>query len=375
LYELPEEVIMPAPARRRSALGIERLEDRTVPSFTPFQNPGGESIAVGDVFPEVGGGQANEYVIGAGVGELPYVRVFDLAGNLEAEFLAYEPSFRGGVNVAVGNVVADPTGGVDYREIITGPGFGGGPIAKVFNPNSATPVRQYVAFETSFRGGVNVASGNVNTASTTDEVVVGAGFGGGPVVRTFNADGTAYSSFFAYESSFRNGVNVAVGDVIGTGTGAVGVNSGAEIVTGPGEGGAPLLKVFAGTGALQRSFFAFDPASRNGLVVTTGDTEGALAAEVFAAEQFTPLTSAPRVRSFNVQDSGQIESDFFPFPAGYTRYINMATGAVDPFFTIGNVLVNNNAPDWVGVAGEGPVTQQPRVEFGLLGSAAGNNGP
>jgi hypothetical protein len=374
LYELPEEVIMSTPpARRRPALGFERLEDRTVPSFSPFQNPGGLSVAVGDVFPEVGGGNQNEIITGAGVGELPYVRVYDLAGNLEAEFLAYEPTFRGGVNVAIGNVVVDPIGGVDNREIITGPGFGGGPIVKVFNPNNAVAVRQFVAFEPSFRGGVNVASGNVNTVSANEEVVVGAGFGGGPVVRTFNADGTAFSAFFAYESSFRNGVNVAVGDAIPATAG--GGNSGDEIVTGPGEGGAPLLKVFGGTGTLFRSFFAFDFSSRNGLVVTVGDTEGRLGEEVFAAEQFTPLTAQPRVRSFSAQDGGQIESEFTPFPAGFTRYINMAVGDVDPFFTIGTVLANNNAGDWVGVAGEGPTAQAPRVQFGLLGSAAGNNGP
>lgn len=361
------------PARRRAALGCERLEARDVPSFSPFQNPGGLSIAVGDVFPEVGGGQENEIIVGAGVGELPYVRVYNPAGVLEAEFLAYESSFRGGVNVAVGNVVVDPIASFDAREIITGPGFGGGPIVKVFNPNSTVAVRQYVAFEPSFRGGVNVAAGNVNSASAAEEVVVGAGFGGGPVVRVFNENGSAFSAFFAYESSFRNGVNVAVGDVIPTGTG--GVNSGEEVVTGPGEGGGPLLKVFGGTGALQRSFFAFDPASRNGLVVGVGDTENRLGEEVFAAEQFTPLTVAPRVRSFNAQDAGQIESEFNPFPAGYTRYINFATGEVNPFFTVGTILANNNAPDWVGVAGEGPTAQTPRVFYGLVGSAAGNNGP
>ncbi len=59
------------PERRgsKSLLKVERLEDRTVPSFSPFQNPGGLSIAIGDIFPEVGPGfPENEIVMGAGVG-------------------------------------------------------------------------------------------------------------------------------------------------------------------------------------------------------------------------------------------------------------------------------------------------------------------
>lgn len=361
---------MSSPPRRGPRLRVESLEDRTVPSFSPFQMTGGESIAVGDVFPEpVGSLPQNEIIIGAGPGQLPYVRVYNPAGTLEAEFLAYEPSFTGGVNVAVGNEVVNPVGGTDYKEIVTGPGFGGGPVVKVFNPSGGSLVRAVLAYEASFRGGVNVAAGNVNPATATDELIVGSGYGGGPVVRVFNADGTAYSSFFAYESSFRNGVTVASADLIPTGTG--GANAGFEIATGPGDGGAPLLKVFSGTGVLQRSYFAFDFQNRNGLNVAAGNTDNGPNAQVFASELFTPLTSPIRVRGFNGSSTGQIVSDFTPFPAGYTRYINMAVGdvAVTP-----NLVTN--APDWVGVAAEGVFNGQvPRVQFGRTGSAAGNNGP
>ncbi len=352
------------PVRRRSALGFERLEERDVPSFSPFQLDGGETIAVGDVFPEVAlGAVENEIVVGSGKGQQPYVRVFSLAGVLEAEFLAYEPSFTGGVNVALADVVTGDT----FQEIITGPGFGGGPVVKVFNPNNRNMIRSYLAFESSFRGGVNVAGGQLNLATATEEIVVGAGYGGGPVVRVFNENGSAFSSFFAYESSFRNGVNVAVGDVLST---AGGANAGDEIVTGPGEGGAPLLKVFGGTGDLRRSYFAFDQAGRNGLVVAVGSTESALSDEIFAAAQFTPITEAPRVRSFNGNSSGQIESDFNPYPAGYTRYINFAVGET---FVFPNVI--QNAGDLSVMAGEGHINQTPRTFYGVRGSAAGNNGP
>lgn len=361
------------PSRRPgSALRIEQLEDRTVPSFSPFQLTGGESVAVGDVFPEVGPGVANEIVVGAGPGQQPYVRVYSLAGVLEAEFLAYEPTFLGGVNVAIGNTVIDATAvRNDYREIVTGPGYGGGPIVKVFNPNNRTAVKQILAFEPSFRGGVNVAAGDVNTASATDEIVVGAGYGGGPVVRVYNADGTPYSSFYAYESSFRNGVNVACADLIAP-TAIGGGLPGAEIATGPGEGGAPLLKIFTGTGVQARAFYAFDQAKRNGLSLAVGQSETVLpGADIYAVEQFTPSDVTPVFRAFHESNPGQITAQFTPFPAGYSRYYNMAVGDVDPFNTNGN----NNSADWVGVAGEGQIGQTPRIQYGLTTSAAGNNGP
>jgi hypothetical protein len=338
-------------------LKLELLEDRTVPSFSPFQNPGGLSIAIGDVFPEVGGGPVrNEIVMGSGPGQLPFVRVFNFQGTLEAEFLAYDPSFTGGVNVAIGDLV----GGDGLVEIVTGTGPGGGPLVKVFDLNSRQPVREFLAYESSFRGGVNVSTGDFDFFRPGDEVVTGPGAGGGPVVRTFTSSGQVLSSFFAYEPTFRFGVNVAGGDVI-----QFSLSPGDEIVTGPGEGGAPLLKVFSPSGGQLRSFFAFDFQSRNGLVVAVGNTENAFSDEIFAAEMFTPLTQDVRVRAFS-GDTTQIESDFTVYPAGFTRYINMAAGDITFFNIVG---------DFAAVAGEGPTSQVPRIFFGIPGSAAGNNGP
>src|SRR5207237_10844145 len=78
-------------------------------------------------------------------------------------------------------------------------------------------------FEIEQRGGVYVTSGNL-TGNANNEVIVGAGPGGGPRVRAFDGlaitnQGTAFNTlqvgdvsadFFAFESSFRNGVAVSV---------------------------------------------------------------------------------------------------------------------------------------------------------------------
>src|SRR5204862_365430 len=79
----------------------------------------------------------------------------------------------------------------------------------------------------------------------------GAGYSGGPHVEVFSGlDGHLLHSFFAYDPAVRNGAWVAVGDVNGDGYG--------DIITGAGPGGAPPVKVFSGADLSQMaSFFAY----------------------------------------------------------------------------------------------------------------------
>src|SRR5262249_26804469 len=107
-------------------------------------------------------------------------------------------------------------------------------------------------YDPNFTGGVTVAAGNLS-GTGSDDIITGAGPGGGPHVRTFNLNGTqlsgAVGSFYAYDARFNGGVFVAAGDVFGTGHD--------DIITGPGAGGGPNVKVFSGqSGATLRSFMA-----------------------------------------------------------------------------------------------------------------------
>src|SRR5262245_48967352 len=70
-------------------------------------------------------------------------------------------------------------------------------------------------------------------------LVAGAGPSGGPHVVVYDAhDGTMKRSFFAYASTFRGGVQVAVGDFDGDGVD--------DVITVPGPTGGPHLRVFSG---------------------------------------------------------------------------------------------------------------------------------
>src|SRR5439155_27166985 len=122
-------------------------------------------------------------VTGAGVGGAPTVRVFDFATGAEKfNFLAYTANFAGGVRVATGDVNGD-----GVPDIITAPGAGGGPHIKVFDGATGQLITQFMAYTPSFAGGVYVAAGDVNGDGKAD-IITGAGAGGGPHVKVF--DGT-----------------------------------------------------------------------------------------------------------------------------------------------------------------------------------------
>lgn len=97
------------------------------------------------------------------------------------DFLAYGTEFRGGVRVAAADVDGD-----GVQDIITAAGAGGGPHVRVFSGRDASPLAEYFVFDREFRGGVSVAAADF-TGDGRAEVVVGAGAGGGPRVRVFDA--------------------------------------------------------------------------------------------------------------------------------------------------------------------------------------------
>lgn len=160
----------------------------------------GTSVATGDM----DGDGVDEIIVGSGSGRSAAVRVFTWKGILKRELIVFPESFAGGVSVATIDLEGD-----NKKEIVVGAGPGGGPQVRVINQDGGV-LMQFFAFARTFKGGVQVASGDVNQ-DQRDEIIVGAGTGGGPQVRVFNAYGSLMTQFFSFESSYRGGVNVASG--------------------------------------------------------------------------------------------------------------------------------------------------------------------
>jgi hypothetical protein len=201
------------------------------------------------------------YAVGAGAGGLPIVNVYDAGSHLIRSFLAYASNFRGGVRVATADVTGD-----GVPDVITAPGPGGGPHIRVFDGVTFAVVKEFMAYDPLFTGGVFVAAARMDAQDGVAEIITGAGAGGGPHVKVFDgATGATTQSFFAYDGAFRGGVSVAGADAVTTFQGDVVTG---KVVTGPGVGGGPDVRVFDGaTGALTISFLAYDAAFRGGVNV------------------------------------------------------------------------------------------------------------
>jgi hypothetical protein len=230
------------------------LEENLLSSFLAFENTfrGGVRATAGDI----NGDGSVEYVAVPQSGRKPQVRIFDNQGKLLKEFLAFDAQYTGGFTVAVGNVIGDAK-----KEIIVGAPKGSVPEVKIFD-EKGNLLKKFNAFGVQFTGGVNLTVANVDGANY-DEIVVGAGAGGGPQVRIFNADASVKGGFFAYNMNFRGGVRVAASDINGDGV--------LEIITTPGVGGGPHLRVFSIYGALINELFVFGTAYSGGTQVTVID--------------------------------------------------------------------------------------------------------
>jgi streptogramin lyase len=200
---------------------------------------------------------------GPDAGGGPDVRLFDSAtGQQVAELAAYATAFEGGVRVAVGDVDGD-----GIPDIITAPGPSGGPDLRVFDGVTGSLIMEFMAYDPRFRGGVNVAAGDVNGAGVAD-IITAPDQGGGPDVRVWDGEtGKLIQEFMAYNPAFLGGVRVAAGDVNGDGH--------ADIITAPGVSGGPEIKVFDGaSGAVLADFYAYDPHFLGGVYVAAGDVSG-----------------------------------------------------------------------------------------------------
>jgi hypothetical protein len=224
--------------------------------------------------------------VGADAGGGPDVRVWDAAtGHPLATFLAYDPAFRGGVRVAVGDVTGD-----GVADIVTAPGRGGGPHIRVWDGVTRALVREFMAYSTNFTGGVFVALGDVNGDRFAD-IVTSPDAGGGPHIEVFSGlNGALLRSFLAYSPAFTGGVRVAAADINGDGK--------ADIVTAPGAGGGPHIEAFDGTNTANvlQSFLAYASTFTGGVYVAGSDLNGDGKADIITG---AGAGGGPHVEVFN----------------------------------------------------------------------------
>ncbi|MCD4761196.1 FG-GAP-like repeat-containing protein, partial [bacterium] len=227
----------------------------------------------------------------------PEISIMDTHGNLEDVFLAYNVNFRGGVNLAVGDVNGD-----GHDEIVTAPRTGGGPHVRIFDKHGKV-LSEFFAYVADFYGGVNLAVGDVN-GDGYDEIVTAPMGGRDPYIRVFDMHGKVLSEFSAYNSSYTGGVNLALGDVNN--------DEKDEIITAPRGGHIPEIKIFDYRNFQKDSFLAYDRSMTSGVNISVGDVNNDRWPEIITVPADD---NPPQIKLFSMR--GRLKAEFL----SYSQYL------------------------------------------------------
>jgi hypothetical protein len=264
-------------------------------SFNPYAAFGpGNSFTGGvrAVTADVNHDGVEDVVVGPGPGIPTEIKLYSGANfpvspdtSLLGSGYAFEPSFTGGVFLSAGDVNGD-----GYADVVISPDEGGGPRVRVISGKDRTVLADFLGIEDpNFRGGARTALGDLNHDGIPD-LVVAAGFGGGPRVAIFDGKSLRpgqtpvklVNDFFVFEQGLRNGAYVAAGDIDGDGF--------ADLIAGGGPGGGPRVFALSGQALTQQNgtltqvanFFAGDTNNRGGVPLAVKDIDGDQRADVVA---------------------------------------------------------------------------------------------
>ena len=318
------------------------IDNSVLASFFAFEEDftGGVQTAVADVNND----GISDLIVGAGPGGGPRVIVYNGATNFTTtlfDFFAFSSSFTGGVDVAGGDFNAD-----GFADIVVGAGPGGGPQVNIFDGRTGNVLTQFFAYDQSFRGGVTVAVGDVD-GSSFNSVVTGAGAGGGPNVRTFrnsrffdidaarilpgnqSISMNQTSSFFAYETSYNGGVQVAVGLNSGTPFGGFyriltgTLTAGPEVTIWEAMPSEDMTTMDTPDVVFEKvaDFFAFDSNLTTG--VRVGSVAVSTGSDFLAATGSGTSTVVKRFSFLPGASQPTLEEEFSPFTDGFDGGANL----------------------------------------------------
>lgn len=280
--------------------------DGSVRTFTPFRNfLGGVRATTGDF----NGDGTQDIVVAAGLNGNGNIRVFD-GKTLKPikDFFPYD-YYQGGVSVATADLNGD-----GYDDIISGvtsayPNSSANMPSHVvaFDAKTGRVLTSFYAYDTGFLGGVNVAGGDVN-GDGKGEIVTTPAFGAPGHVKVFSisAGGVpkVIQSYMSTPTNFGGGVWVAVGDFNNDGY--------ADVATGLNLG-SPFIQVNSGKNPAQilDSIVAFNPQVPSGARVGTSiNAQGVTQLLIMPGYRSAPLVSVQQYTPFGFQ---QVDSFFANF--------------------------------------------------------------
>lgn len=204
-----------------------------------------------------------------------------------------------------------------------GAGEGGGPRVRVYTDLAGQTSHDFFAYDPQFRGGVRVALADLNGDGAPD-IITAPGPGMPPLVRVFDGRNLSLmTEFLAFEASWTGGVTVAAADRGRNGVGMV--------VTGTDGGGGGHVRVYdLIAGKMLDTFMPYGDQFRGGVRVACGDVNGDGVPDVITAPGPSPaggVVAGPTVRVYDGRNR-QLITQFNAYDDRWFGGLWVATGDI-----------------------------------------------
>lgn len=280
------------------------IVDKKGSIFKILPNQGNNRVTI--LGGDVNGDGQEEIIVAPLAGQEPVVKIYNISGKLLKQFLAYDKTFRGGLSLALGDVDGDGS-----EDIVVLPLSGAGSQLKVFNYQGQLK-KQFLVDKKNYYGGFSVAAGDID-GSGQAEIVVAYGAGAKAALKIYNYQGKLQGQFYPYGANFRGGLKVAIGNIDGRNN-----HNRQEIIVAPGAGSVPTVKVFDNHARLKLKFDAYGSTWRGGFSVAAGDLNNDGRDEIITGAL---AGAAPHVRVFD--GKGNIMESFYAYDEKFSGGTNV----------------------------------------------------
>ena len=127
--------------------------------------------------------------------------------------------------------------------------------------DTGTYVRSFLVFDKNFRGGVSLAGIKIDSSRGFNSFVVGEANNGTGKIKVYNLDGLLVQEFMAYEAKFKGGISLASADVNGDGRD--------DVLVVPNSDSNSEVRIYSVEGILIKKFVTFPKTVEGGFKITT----------------------------------------------------------------------------------------------------------